>query len=229
MQFAIVTTCKGRLAHLKRALPTWLVQEDWPKDDLSIIIVDYGCPDGTADWCDALKDPRVRAVRAVNGVDEFNLSRARNIGAKMTDARFIAFVDADMLLSPDFIRSHVDKHLADGCEIISDGPEENGVRAMGALCTMERTLFESMRGFDESFRGYGHEDTDFRWRSVHAGARLEWMLSKADHIACTDEERTRFYADKDIAATIERNFKQLADPFRIVNAEGWGIDSGAHG
>ncbi len=42
-KFSIITTCKGRLEHLKQTLPAMLAQKD-----SEVIVVDYSCPHGTA-------------------------------------------------------------------------------------------------------------------------------------------------------------------------------------
>ena len=40
--FSIVTTCKGRLEHLQRSLPSFAAQSG-----AEVVVVDYDCPDGT--------------------------------------------------------------------------------------------------------------------------------------------------------------------------------------
>jgi glycosyltransferase involved in cell wall biosynthesis len=84
----------GRLDHLKRTLPM-LAQQPV----CEVVVVDYSCPQNTADWVEAPAQswPNVRAVR-YPGQKFFNLSRARNIGAKHCRTKYIAFIDADLIL-----------------------------------------------------------------------------------------------------------------------------------
>ena len=53
---SIVTTCKGRLHHLRRSLPRFLAQPN-----TEVIVVDYDCPDGTSDVV-AREFPAARVV-----------------------------------------------------------------------------------------------------------------------------------------------------------------------
>lgn len=71
-------------------------------EDLEILLVDDGSPDGCPALCDAWakKDPRVRVIHKKNG----GLSDARNAGIDAATGQFLAFVDADDLLEPDTLR-----------------------------------------------------------------------------------------------------------------------------
>ena len=49
---SIITTCKGRLHHLRRTLPCMLAQGcDFAYE---VVVVDFGCPQGTFDFCRGL-------------------------------------------------------------------------------------------------------------------------------------------------------------------------------
>ena len=58
--FSIVTTCKGRLEHLKQSLPRMAAQAG-----AEVIVVDYDCPDGAGAWV-AENFPAVRVVRVAD-------------------------------------------------------------------------------------------------------------------------------------------------------------------
>ena len=70
---AFVTTCKGRMRHIQRTLPSLVEQS--PDE---IVVVDYGCPDGVGDWV-ADNYPDIAVVR-VNDDPGFCVARARNRG-----------------------------------------------------------------------------------------------------------------------------------------------------
>jgi hypothetical protein len=53
---SLITTCKGRLAHLKETLPAFLAQGA----GCEVIVVDYDCPEGAATWVNA-NHPRDRS------------------------------------------------------------------------------------------------------------------------------------------------------------------------
>ncbi len=97
---------------MKEALPTWL--EQIGKTTYEIIVVDYADPDNSYDYVASLNNPKVKAVKATDCGDYFNLSRARNIGALEARGDILFFLDADALLEPKFLHYHVSKVLVDG-------------------------------------------------------------------------------------------------------------------
>lgn len=76
-----------------------IVAQTYP--DLEIILVDDGSPDGCPRKCDdwAKKDPRIRVIHQENG----GLSAARNTGLDIATGGYIAFVDSDDWVEPDYI------------------------------------------------------------------------------------------------------------------------------
>lgn len=69
--------------------------------NLEIILIDDGSTDGSGQLCDryAREDVRVKVLHQKNK----GLSDARNEGLKLATGDYIAFVDSDDLVSPDFI------------------------------------------------------------------------------------------------------------------------------
>ena len=90
-----ITTCKGRLEHLRHTLPRVVAQPD-----LACVVVDFSCPDGTADWVQK-HHPQVTVVEAANEPG-FSAPRARNLGAAAARTEWLGFFDADILLAADF-------------------------------------------------------------------------------------------------------------------------------
>ena len=78
--FSIVTTCMGRLDDLKRTLPRMVSQKD-----TEVIVVDYNCPQRTGDFV-RQNHPDAKVVSERNET-QFNLARARNLGAAKRPAR----------------------------------------------------------------------------------------------------------------------------------------------
>lgn len=69
--------------------------------NIEIILVDDGSPDHCAQKCDewAKKDLRIRVVHKQNG----GLSSARNAGLDVAKGEYIAFVDSDDFITPDYV------------------------------------------------------------------------------------------------------------------------------
>ena len=97
---------------------------------LEIILVDDGSPDECPRMCDewAGRDDRIRVVHKPNG----GLSDARNAGLNAMHGDFVAFVDSDDYVEPDYVgRLHAGIADADMsvCSIIcedSDGKVRQG-------------------------------------------------------------------------------------------------------
>ena len=75
-------------------------------EDFELILVDDGSPDSCGSICDAYaqKDPRIHVIHQKNG----GLSAARNTGIDWafakSDSRWLAFVDSDDWVHPDYLK-----------------------------------------------------------------------------------------------------------------------------
>lgn len=69
--------------------------------DFELILVDDGSPDNCGAICDeyAARDPRIRVIHQENG----GLSAARNAGLDVAKGEYVAFVDSDDLLHPEYL------------------------------------------------------------------------------------------------------------------------------
>jgi glycosyltransferase involved in cell wall biosynthesis len=186
-EICCITTCMGRLEHLKQSLPRIANQPD-----VSVVVVDYSCPDGAGAWVEA-NFPQVRVVR-VEGETVFSRSRARNIGAAAADAPWLAFVDADVLVDPGFSTT-VRPLLKPGRFY---RPHPTAPQTFGFVI-VERSAFEAMGGYDETFVGWGSEDTDMlqmlefeRLQPTHFPGSL------LDEIPHTNELRAKFQGGDDL-------------------------------
>lgn len=155
--FSIVTTCRGRLDHLRQSLPRMLAQAD-----AEVIVVDYDCPQGTADWVRE-NHPTARCVRARDPLG-FSAAIARNLGAAQANASWLLFVDADTLLHEDFCKS-VGPLLKSGFFFLSS---RTSIENYGTFIC-EKASFRTVAGFDEQFRGWGGEDEDLYLRLRESG------------------------------------------------------------
>lgn len=83
--------------------------------DFEIILVDDGSPDGCPALCDAAaeKDRRVRVIHQQNK----GLSGARNAGLDIARGRWLAFVDSDDRVAPQFLEKLHTAAVAAGAEI----------------------------------------------------------------------------------------------------------------
>jgi glycosyltransferase involved in cell wall biosynthesis len=187
----VIVPCKGRLSHLRQSAPRILRQRT--SRSFTLVVVDYGDPDCCFEWVAEQKRPKFSAIRVCDDVDIFNLSRARNCGACVAVHELLAFVDADALLAEEWLDKAVAPILSEKVAVtIPDWPTP----ACG-ICVVRRSDFHRMRGFDESLRGWGHEDIDFIQRVSKLGAVARFDSGLVQMIQHSEELRVQFYANKD--------------------------------
>lgn len=85
--------------------------------NIELILIDDGSTDASGRMCDALseKDSRVRVLHSVNE----GPSGARNRGLSVRKGDYVAFVDADDIVSPFYIEVLLDALLATGARVAS--------------------------------------------------------------------------------------------------------------
>lgn len=221
-----IVPCMGRLSHLRRTLPPLLRQPG-----LRYCLVDYACPDRCGDWVrlrypDEARRGRI-VVEAVRSARYFNRSRALNRGAARAlreGARFLCFLDADTRVRGGFLL-WLRRHVRDDRFLIA-GPRGGvcHVRGTGGTLVVPAREFERSGGYDESFEGWGVEDTEMRLRlyfvnGLDFGEIPVRFLRPISH---PDRLRTRFYRVKDYLVTYKRNRRKLAGKVRRWTGKGLG-------
>jgi hypothetical protein len=188
-----ITTCKGRLEHLKATLPTLM-----SVPDLEVVVVDYDCPDHAGDWVRA-DWPRARVV-AVSDRPWFNRSEAKNLGAAVASGDWLFFIDADVCVGEAFVQS-VQGLLRPGVFLLADPRPAD---LWGALI-VSRADFEAIGGYDQAMEDYGSEDVDIIARLMIAGIEETGFPSQTLQVIPHDQAmRTRFHerTDIDLSASI---------------------------
>ena len=171
--FSIITACKGRLDHLKQALPRMLAQ-----GSAELIVVDYSCPDGTGDYVES-HFPAVRVVR-VPGETGFSNWKARNRGAEVATCDMLVFCDADTVLAEQAL-SVIDKALPANrygffTRQATARFNKTGLRLghnqLRGFQVVPTTAFARLGGYDEVLEGYAAGgDTDLEERLTLIGVR----------------------------------------------------------
>lgn len=192
LDVTFVTTCKGRLAHLKQTLPRLSALPG-----AAVVVVDYDCPDGAGRWVRGTY-PSIRVVDGPTGA-EFNRSHARNLGAAAATTDWLFFIDADTLADPALV--HALRPLLASRLYLIPKP----ITAFGAI-VLERRAFVRSGGYDELFQGWGGEDDEFKHRLTLMGLRPATfpgaLLSDMPH---GNAERMAHHAIGDIAVSQATN------------------------
>lgn len=215
----IITTCKGRLWCLKKTLPFFIQQYGVHH---RIVVVDYGDPDGTYEWCISLRNDHVVAMRVLDETDLFNLSRARNCGAVWSDSEYICFLDADSLVRNRYVAGTLKPMLSSAVALTVRNWSVRDATTCG-VCTVTRKAFEFARGYDESIEGWAPEDSDFYKRIEYnfevRSFPASLMSGSLNH---SDSDRTQFYDEKNHRLNSRRFAEKIKDPSRRVNPFGFG-------
>jgi Glycosyl transferase family 2 len=184
----VVIPCFNHGALVRDAVASALAQTD---ARVEVVVVDDGSDDGRSPAaCDTCAGPLVTVLHQPNG----GLSAARNAGAAGAATDYLAFLDADDVLLPDFARdlaAALEAERAAGRDDVSHAygfeqvtglheyvwrcPPWDPVRMLVAnlhpvTALIRRDVFERIGGFDESLRD-GHEDWELWIRCIGLGYR----------------------------------------------------------
>lgn len=126
--------------------------------------------------------------------DIWNISRARNIGIRSARADYVMTTDVDCIFAPNFIETilrYTAKDKIVHCRI-SDLPEDykdksgdlfwmnkvstlRPVHGYGGCQVFPRKWVFKINGFDEAYKGWGADDTDFFHRATQDGLESIWI------------------------------------------------------
>ncbi len=206
---SIITSCKGRLHHLKQTLPRMLQQAH-----AEVIVVDYGCPDGTASWLNAAH-PEVRVVR-VDDDPGFNASRARNKGAEQARGEILFFVDADIILLSD-LGAWI-KEKAEASNYYLAWPNISNVEGTAIIYKSD---FFKVGGYDEAYTGWGGEDRDlYQYLDKYLVARNRFPSELVEPLAHSDADRLKYSATDSRLAQVFINRLYRAVKHDLYNITG---------
>ena len=201
-RLSIVTCCKGRLRHLKQALPTFVAQAE-----SEVVVVDFDCPDKTGEWV-AAQFPGVHVV-TVTDAPHFNLSRARNIGAAHARAPWLVICDADDVLAPSF-SSELLRLTASGTYQRTLRNTQWGLKQQYVPLACETATFRSVGGYDDALRGWGIEDLEFIDRLRRAGIREVLGSATAKSLPQSKAESRRYYEhDVEVSVVINHYYWKI--------------------
>jgi hypothetical protein len=178
-----------------------------------IIVVDYGCPDFSGDWVQS-NFPSVNVVKATDDAG-FCVARARNLGASIATQEWFLFIDADIRIQPGFY-SWMKDHLYEPNFFYCNSPTypspNLGIRNLEAYGTVlcSRVAYQHVQGYDEAFRCWGGEDTDFYIRLKLRGfLEKDYPFNFTNPIPHPDSERVTFHDQKN------RHLSEIAAKYYI--------------
>ena len=213
---SIITMSKGRLHHLTKTIDSFLTQNTH-----EVIVVDYGCPDNTYEWCVSQNNPRLKSIRASSIKEYFNISKARNIGARLAIGNVLLFADVDNLMPLHFTQNCIDFMANEDVDLCCPAYFDF---CMSGTCLVKASVWNIVRGYDESLSGWGYDDIDFYDRVKFAGfTRGLFMNHGLTSISHSDEESTKYYENKNKDETAHINIVKILDKSRPINQCEFGI------
>jgi glycosyltransferase involved in cell wall biosynthesis len=210
---SIIIPTHNRSAVLRRTLDA-LRSQDYPLDQLEVIVAADRCIDDTAEMVKAYLAPFRMKIIEVPGR---GAADARNYGASRAEGQLLIFIDDDIVPAPGFIRAHERMQKPDRVvvgysrPIIPDHTDLYWIELrrwwMVMFCRMRELghrftfhdflsgnfsihadLFTRIGGFDTGFSAnHAHEDYELGVRLIKAGAEIVFAAdAMADHYECRD-------------------------------------------
>jgi len=160
-----------------------------------LVVVDNGSRDGSAEIVQEWRE-RMPWLRIENAAARRGINYARNVGARAARGDFLAFCDADDVVTPGWLAAMAEAathgHIVAGAFDL-DTLNEGRARAMcpwqppgglpsghrflpyapGGNCGIWTHVVRELGGWDESFR-FGSSDLEFSWRAQLASYRLSF-------------------------------------------------------
>jgi hypothetical protein len=225
-KISFYTTCMGRLHHLRLTMPANL-RAAASYGNVEFVLLNYNSPDGLDDWVRSELAPQLDAgvvqYYKTTRPTKYDSSKAKNTAARLATGEIVCNLDADNWLGHGFA-----EHLA----ALFDAPRTI-VRAKcpwggvyGRIAVF-RQDFLALGGHDESFRGYGFDDTDFINRARAAGFVDKRFAAKyALCLSHSNAERTEHMAIDQKTSRRENKLKSaqnIKHGILVANAgKAWG-------
>jgi GT2 family glycosyltransferase len=201
MKVSVIMPSHNRSDALKLTLGTLAEQRfdaEW-----EVVVVNNNSTDDTDDVVKAQTMPC--PLKLVHRTTPGAVAASRNAGAREAEGEYLIFIDNDILVDPDFVKSHVDLLDANaGCWIVGaiaalpeqeelplgkfrlslqkpslDNAVHETIGFTGANCSLPRSDFEKLGGFDEGFFISSSEDQEL---ALRARAELGIRVLSAPHI-----------------------------------------------
>ncbi|MFA4819937.1 MAG: glycosyltransferase family A protein [Candidatus Aenigmatarchaeota archaeon] len=156
-----------------------LRNQDYPKKNYEIIVVDDGSNDGTEELVKSIKTTNTIYIKQINS----GPAEARNKGIKIARGKIITFIDDDCIPSSSWLKSikskFVNKVVAVEGKTVTNGrlyPDSHYIKnesgGMYVTCNMAFRASEIRKGFDKKYRYPNREDSDLAFSLLKNGGKI---------------------------------------------------------
>lgn len=247
----IAASNKNRLKLDSNASQWFIKSIQWQDcTDFELLIADGGSDnyDEINTYFESHTGPvKMRIVQHKIG-DVFLRALLNNVGVRNANADYVMTTDVDMILSRGFantitklleknciiesrtmyLKSGVMNEIYQGkCDPYKDvnclkrGRIKKRTSAGGCQC-MHKESWAKIRGFDESYYGWGSEDWDLYTRACNSNMKVKWMGESLETIELFHQHHDRPDLHRDLAFQEQNKKRLLQIDKHPVNVEGWG-------
>lgn len=224
----------GRAHHLQETLPANIVANaDYP--NVEFIVLDYNSPDGLDAWITSYVNDHGLRDKVFYYREKtakfFDPRHAKNVAHLLATGDVLINLDADNFTGPGYA-SKVAAVFRDNPKCFTRSPWEGQPATYAGVAgrlSIRAEDFLSLRGYDESFKGWGAEDPDLMLRADRAGLKrltVENIAAGERAIEHSNQERVlRFdMGNKILTETNGENWRMSgARPAdAVVNSTGFG-------
>lgn len=191
VKISFCTTCMGRAHHLRETLPANLANNS--DVDTEFVVLNYNSKDDLAEWMRKFLATNPLASRVAYFHERtakfFDPRHAKNVAHLLATGDVLVNMDADNFTGPGY--------AAKLAGMFSENPNvcvtsDFKASSLTGKIALSKENFLRLRGYDESFTGWGAEDPDLVLRfdrSVVKSVRVKWPGEGA--IKHSNEERVR--------------------------------------
>lgn len=244
---SVVMPTMNKVDMLSKALAALLIQDPGPGRRFEVVVVDDGSTDGTAAFLkeQAQSAPEAVALRPVSPGKNVGRAKARNLGARHAQGKWLLFLDDDIVTPPGLLAAHLDvlvAHPGQGTigyavtdPALIDAPhfhymDSRGVAKLGAgeapgryfvtqNAAVPRRAFLDIGGFDEGFAGYGFEDMEVAFRlEDEAGLKFRALPHPVPYHVHHHTAAQYFHKKRECGRQSLRHIAQL-HPSRILEMQ----------
>ena len=166
--------------------------------DIEVILVDDGSPDNCGVICDdyAARDKRVKVIHQQNG----GVSAARNRGLSYAAGEYVAFVDADDLVTKDYIEELFDNNA----DLVIGGYKDTGNHTFA----LSEEQYVGKEALIEFYSTHFHR----LYSTVPWGKLYKWSIIQENKLSFD----TRIRLGEDLVFNLR--YLQYCSEIRLVNA-----------
>lgn len=199
MKLSVIIPCLNAVGTLGAQLEAF-VRQQWP-EPWELIVADNGSTDGSAELAKTFSS-RIPRLNVIDASRRRGSGAACNLGVQCATGLSVAFTDADDVVDDAWVKAMgnaLSTHRFVACRTDASrfnkpglrlSPQQNGLQKLwyppwlphagGGTIGLRRSLFDELRGFDESLPYL--QDTEFCIRAQFHGAPLHYVPEAVLHL-----------------------------------------------